>query len=193
MHAHFRTIMQPKSIIVKESFSPLFFFRILKQDERLFILETTFEEICMKVFLLKDVEKVGCAGEMLKVKDGFAFNFLIPHGLAIIVTPENEHLFSKKIREIENRKQVIESKTSMLAERINSLKLILKRKKHDSDKLYGAVGAHEIVDLLSSEGIKVTKSQIIFNKAIKELGNFDITIKLSNSLQPKCSVKIVAE
>lgn len=147
----------------------------------------------MKVFLLKDVEKIGCTGEIIKVKDGFAINFLIPQGLGAIITPENEHLFSKKIREVENRKQVIESKTSMLAQRISALKLVLKRKKHDSDRLYGAVGAHEIVDLLAVEGIKVSKNQIIFDKTIKELGNFDVIIKLSNSLQPKCSIKIIAE
>ena len=147
----------------------------------------------MKVFLLKDVEKIGCTGEIIKVKDGFAQNFLVPQGIGVIVTPENEHQFVKKVREVENRKQVIESKTSMLAQKIAALKFVLKRKKHDSDKLYGAVAPQDIIDLLAIEGVKVSKNQIIFDKPIKELGTFDVTIKLSNSLQPKCSIKVIAE
>jgi large subunit ribosomal protein L9 len=147
----------------------------------------------MKVFLLKDVEKIGLSGEILKVRDGFALNFLIPRKLAVEITPENTHLYEHKVREVHHRKQVIESKTSMLAEKIGSLKLLLKRKIHDTGKLYGAIGANEVVDLLSGEGIKVAKNQVIFDKSIKELGSYEITIKLSNTLQPKCTLKIVAE
>lgn len=147
----------------------------------------------MKVYILKDLEKVGLAGEVLKVSDGFAQNYLIPHGFAAEVTATNAHQFEKKTLEVKNRKAVIESKTSMLAQKIGELKLTLKRKLHDDKKLYGSIASHEIADLLAAEGIKVAKNQIIFDKAIKELGTYEIIVKLSNNLQPKCTVKIVAE
>lgn len=147
----------------------------------------------MRVYLLKDIEKIGLSGEMIKVKSGFAANYLIPQKLAVEVTPANEHLFAKKAVEVQNRKQAIESKTSMLAQRISQLTLSLKRKVHDSGKLYGSIGAHEVVDVLASEGIKISKSQVLFDKSIKELGTYKITIKLSNNLQPTCSLKIIAE
>lgn len=147
----------------------------------------------MKVYLLKDTEKIGLAGEMLKVKDGFAINFLIPQKIAVEVTPETIHLYEKKTRDVQNRKAVIETKTSMLAEKIGQIKLTMKRKVHNTGKLYGAVGGNEVADLLALEGIKVSKSQIIFDKSIKETGSYDITVKLSNTLQPKCTLKIVAE
>lgn len=146
----------------------------------------------MKVFLLKDVEKVGIAEEMLKVKEGFAINFLLPKKFAVAITPENEHIYQKKIKNVENRKEAIATKTSILAEKIKSLKFTLKRKMHE-DKLYGAISPVEIVELLDKEGVKVSKGQIIFDKPIKTQGSFDVTIKLSNQLQPKLIVKIIPE
>ncbi len=147
----------------------------------------------MKVYLLKDIEKIGFAGEILKVKDGYAQNYLFPQKLAVQVTPANEALYSKKFIEVENRKKAIASKTSMLAEKITKLKLSLKRKMHDNGKLYGSINPQEIADLLGKEGVKVSKSQILFDKSIKERGTYDIIVKLSNSLQPKMSLKITAE
>ena len=147
----------------------------------------------MRVYLLKDIEQIGFAGEIIKVKDGYAKNYLIPHKLAMQVTVTNEHMFAKKVNEVENRKKALESKTSMLAEKINKLKLTLKRKLHDDGKLYGSVSANEIVDLVAAEGIKISKSQVLFDKSIKERGAYDVKIKLSNALKPICAVKIVAE
>lgn len=147
----------------------------------------------MRVYLIKDVEKVGMCGEIIKVSDGHAVNFLIPRGFAVEVTPATAAVFEKKAREVQNRKQVIESKTSMLAEKIKGLKLVVKRKIHDSGHLYGSVGQVELAELLAQEGIKVAKNQIILDESIKEKGTFHFTVKLSNSLQPQCTVKVVAE
>src|SRR5437762_1359427 len=107
----------------------------------------------MKVFLLKDIEKIGLRGEILKVSDGYASNYLLPHKLAVAVTPANEHQFAARAVQLEKRKEVVESKTSMLAERIKSLKIITKRKSHDNGKLYGALSASDIADLLAQEGV----------------------------------------
>lgn len=147
----------------------------------------------MKVFLLKDVAKVGIAGEMVKVSDGFAANYLFPKKLAQQVTPHNEASFAKRVKVIQYRKTAIATETSMLAEKIRSLKLILKRKVHDDGKLYGSVSPMEVMELLAKEGVKVAKNQIIFDKNIKEKGVHHVTIKLSSRLQPKVLVKVVSE
>lgn len=147
----------------------------------------------MKVFLLKDVEKVGCAGEMIKVSDGFAVNFLFPRKLAIEITPLNEKSFAHRTKVVEKRQEVVASKTSMLAEKIKGLQLVFKRKMHDGEKLYGALTEGEIVDSLKEQGVSVTKSQVIFEKSIKAKGVFSVTIKLSSQLQPQVTVKVVAE
>lgn len=147
----------------------------------------------MKVFLKKDVEKVGMAGEIIKVTDGFARNYLLPKELAIIITPTNEHQYLNKIRQVQDRKEVIETKTSMLAERIGSMMLKLQRKMHDDGKLYGAINSNEIVDALAKEGINISKSQVIFDKSIKNKGMHEITIKLTSRLKPVMKVTILPE
>lgn len=147
----------------------------------------------MKVYLLKDVQNVGMAGEMIKVKEGYALNFLIPKNLAVKITPENEKYYQQNLRQVEKRKEVIASKTSMLAEKIRTLTVTLKKKMHDDGKLYGAVSQTEIAELLAQEGLSVAKSQVVINKAIKQKGTFDVIIKLTSQLQPTLMVKIVSE
>lgn len=146
----------------------------------------------MKVFLLEDVEKVGAAGEIIKVSDGFARNNLIPRKLAIEVTPGNESYFKKREKVIEKRQEVIATKTSLLAERVSSMNLTLKRKLHDDGKLYAKVNENEIIELLSAQGISVSRSQIEFDKSIKEKGSYDVTIKLSSRLTPKFKLNVVS-
>lgn len=147
----------------------------------------------MKVFLLKDIEKVGMSGEIIKVNDGYAKNFLFPRKLAVEVTADNESFFKNRIKQIEHRNEVIESKTSMLAEKIKSVKLTLPRKVHDNGELYGKINASEIVDLLAQKGISVSKSQVHFEKSIKTQGKHEVTIKLSSRLQPTLTITVVPE
>lgn len=154
----------------------------------------------MKVFLLKDVEKVGMANEIIKVTPGYAQNYLFPRKLALLVTPENEASFVGRRKVIEHRQEVIATKTSMQAEKIKATVLELKvdpRKVHkegdSAEKLYGAVNAGEIVDLLAEKGISVAKNQIEFDKSIKTIGKHEVTIKLSSRLKPKLTLVVVLE
>lgn len=144
----------------------------------------------VKVFLKKDVTKIGFAGEIVNVSEGYASNFLIPQKLGVLVTSLNEVGLSKKVKEVVNRKEAVKTKTSMLAEKIKSIKLSIKTKVHDDNKLYGSISASDIVDLLAKEGVVVSKNQVIFDSHIKSVGTFEVTIKLSNSLQPKLTLKV---
>lgn len=147
----------------------------------------------IKVYLKKDVERIGMAGEIIDVKEGFAMNYLIPHGFGVVVNDNNQGFFKKRERTIEHRKEVISSQTSMLAEKIGALELVLKKKMHDDGKLYGAISAGDIVDKLAEKGVAVGKNQILFSKTIKSQGSYDVIIKLSSRLQPKIKVTILAE
>lgn len=147
----------------------------------------------MKVLLTKDIINVGMAGDIVSVSEGYFRNYLLPNKFALEINEKNEAFYKNKMKVAERKKEVIESHTSMLAERIKSMELVLKRKIHDDGKLYGAVNALEVVDLLAEKGIKVGKSQIEFPKSIKEKGAFDVTIKLSSRLKPTFTLKVVAE
>ncbi len=147
----------------------------------------------MKVFLCKDVPKVGFEGEIIKVNEGYARNFLIPRNLGIEITYKNKSFYEAKIKNVEHRKEAIATETSMFAEKINTMMVKIKRKMHDDGKLYGAINALEIVDALQQQGISVSKSQIKINKSIKEKGNHKVTIKLTSRLKPQLTIAVIPE
>jgi large subunit ribosomal protein L9 len=147
----------------------------------------------MKVFLRKDIEKLGMAGEVVKVEDGFARNYLIPRKLAVEVTKNNVTFYQEHAKSVDHRKEVIASQTSMLAERISNLKLTIKRKMHDDGKLYGAISPAEIVELLAGQGVSISKGQVKIDKSIKTKGTYEVVIKLTSRLQPKVKLVVVSE
>jgi large subunit ribosomal protein L9 len=147
----------------------------------------------VRVFLKKDVEKIGIAGEIIEVKEGFAFNYIIPQGLGVVVDKNNQKFFKTREKTVEHRKEVIATQTSMLAQKISSLDLVIKRKMHDDGKLYGAVNSGDIADVLAEKGVSVSKNQVVINKSIKSKGSYEVIIKLSSRLQPKIKVTVVPE
>ena len=147
----------------------------------------------MKVYMLKDVERIGMAGQIIKVSDGYATNFLIPRKLARKVTEnEKEFFFQQKKREAVN-KEILNSKVAMLAEKIRNLHLVVKERVHDDGKLYGAVGADEIVELLKGKDITINRKQVEFKKAIKSVGEHTVVIRLSSKLKPELTLKVIAK
>jgi len=147
----------------------------------------------MQVYMLKDVEKVGMAGQVVKVSDGYAVNYLFPRKLAVVVTKENIEPIHQKIQKEQATVQVLNSKVAMLAERIKALHLIIKERAHDDGKLYGAVGADEIVELLREKEIVVNRKQIEFDKAVKTVGEHKVTVRLSSKLKPQLTLKVVTQ
>lgn len=146
----------------------------------------------MKVILTKDVEKIGSFGEVLIVKDGYAKNFLIPSGIAIMATPGN----LKQIDLVKKSRVKVEAKSikeaNEIAEQLNGLKLIFKVKSSSEGKMYGSITNKDIADkILSFKKIEVDRKKIELEDTIKEIGNYDIDIKLYKDV--KCTVNIVIE
>ncbi len=147
----------------------------------------------MRVFMLKDVEKVGMAGRVVEVADGFASNFLFPRKLATPVTSGNMVLLQQKAQKEVVVAQVLNSKAAMLAERVKTMVLTIKERVHDDGKLYGAVGADEVVELLRAKDIVVNRKQIEFDKTIKAVGEHKVTIRLSSKLKPQLTIKVLPQ
>ncbi|MBS1987469.1 50S ribosomal protein L9 [Candidatus Dependentiae bacterium] len=147
----------------------------------------------MKVYMLKDVEKVGMNGQIITVSDGYAQNFLFPRKLAVKVTDENIAFLKQKQIKEKVTAEVISTKAAMLAERIKNIQLVIKEKTHDDGKLYGSVSADEIVDLLKAKEVAINKKQVDFPKAIKEVGEHKVTIKISSKLKPQLTLKVVSK
>ncbi|MCK4499802.1 50S ribosomal protein L9 [Candidatus Babeliales bacterium] len=145
----------------------------------------------MFVYMLKDVEKVGMAGQVVKVADGFARNMLIPKKMAIKVGPSQIAMYQEKSKKISVDSVAVSSKVGMLAERIRNMHVTVKERAHDDGKLYGAVGADEIVELLKEKDISINKKQVEFTKNIRMIGEHKAIIRLSSKLKPELTVKVV--
>jgi large subunit ribosomal protein L9 len=147
----------------------------------------------MKVYMLQDVEKVGMAGQVVKVSDGYASNFLIPRKLAKKVGENDKKFFDKRAIRAKIDTQALNSKVAMLAERIKNMHLVVKERVHDDGKLYGAVGADEIVELLKKKDISINRKQVEFKKAVRTVGEHRVAIKLSSKFKPELTLKVVAK
>lgn len=144
----------------------------------------------MKVYMLKDVENVGMSGQVVTVSDGFASNYLFPRHLATKVDKEAEAFFSSKKQKERISSEVLNSKTAMLAERIKNITISIKEKTHDNGKLYGSIGADQIVELLKAKEVVINRKQVEFTKAIKEVGEYKVTIKLTSKLKPQVTLTV---
>ncbi len=145
----------------------------------------------MEVILKQDVDKVGKAGQVVKVKDGFARNFLILKGLAVPSTLANlkssEKEKEKKLQQAENLKRQAEELSAKLSE----LSLTLPALTKEDDKLYGGIGASDLSAALKEEGFEVDKSKIMLDEPIKALGIYEIEVKLHQEVLTKIKVWVV--
>ncbi len=146
----------------------------------------------MQVYMLKDVENVGMTGQIVKVTDGYASNYLLPNKLAKEVSASDAKFYAQRVVKQQATVQVLNTKAAMLAERLKTLHVTIKEKVHDDGKLYGSVSADKIVELLKEKEVSITKKQVEFGKSIKSVGEHKVTIKLSSKLLPEITVKVVA-
>lgn len=145
----------------------------------------------MEVILTKDVNKIGRAGTVVKVKDGFARNFLMPKGLATGVTPGN----LKKLEQ-DKQKILLESEKKKvnandLKVRLDSFSLTISVLAQEDGNLYGGIAAADISDALKNEGIEVDKGCITLDNPIKALGIYEVPLTLHPEVKSKLKVWIV--
>jgi len=146
----------------------------------------------MEVILIRDVEKIGKAQAVVKVKDGFARNFLIPNKLAVPLTPDN-------LKRIEEQKQVraaqlekLKKESEALKDRLSGLSITIPAlKQEDSDALYGSIAAFDIAKALKEEGFEIDKTKIELDEPIKALGIYEVPIKLHPEVIAKVKIWIV--
>ena len=132
----------------------------------------------MEVILTQDVPSLGKTGEVVKVKDGFARNRLLPQKLAYVATPTN----LKRIQQLEKKRQEAyatdKAEAQTLAEKLASASCTVSVEVNDQEKLYGSVTESDVVKALEVEGFQVDKRQIRFENPIEELGIFEIGVEL---------------
>jgi large subunit ribosomal protein L9 len=132
----------------------------------------------MDIILLERVAKLGQIGDVVSVKNGFARNFLLPQKKALRATKANMAVFEVQRKEIEANNLKAKTEAEAVAAKMDDVSIILIRQAGESGQLFGSVTARDIADALEAAGYKVTKNQIILNRAIKILGLNDIAVRL---------------
>ncbi|QSQ14311.1 50S ribosomal protein L9 [Myxococcus landrumensis] len=147
----------------------------------------------MKVILREDIENLGKSGELVTVKDGFGRNYLLPRKKAVLASEQN-------LRQLEHEKAVITARNAKLkgaaeeqAKKVGSIKVTIKRKVGEQDKLFGSVTALDIAEAVASQGQTVDRRAIHLPEPIKTLGNFEVELRLHREVTAKIKVEVAAE
>jgi large subunit ribosomal protein L9 len=145
----------------------------------------------MEVILNQDVDKVGKAGSVVKVKDGFARNFLIPNKLALPLNAVNlKKLESEKQKKISQAEKLMKEAQD-LKERLSGISITIPALTQEEDKLYGSVTTQDIAKALEDDGFDIDKNVILLDEPIKSLGIYEIPVKLHEEVSAKIKVWIV--
>jgi large subunit ribosomal protein L9 len=148
----------------------------------------------MQIILLEKVANVGDLGDVVKVKDGFARNFLIPHGKAKRATPENLKLLESKRAELEKAAADKLSAAQATAEKLEGIKVQVTQKAGVDGRLFGSVTNVDIVDALKEHGIAVEKGAIrLPSGPLKQVGDHPVTVQLHTDVLAHITVGVVGD
>jgi large subunit ribosomal protein L9 len=139
------------------------------------------------------VDNLGRRGEVVKVAEGYARNFLLPRKLALPVTEANKKQIERERKNAEARDAAEKQTADAQAERIAAANITIKRRVGENDALYGSVTAADITDALAKQGIEVDRRKVQLRDALKQLGEFPVPIKIHRDVTATVTVKVVKE
>jgi large subunit ribosomal protein L9 len=148
----------------------------------------------MEVILLNDVPNLGKIGELLKVKPGYARNFLFPRGFAAMASVNNKKRLEHEKRVANDRSAKLRADSEALAQRIQALVVTIARKVGEQDKLFGSVSVRDIHEgLVAALGLSIDRHDIQLADPIRALGTYEVAVRLTGGIQAQLKVAVVAE
>jgi large subunit ribosomal protein L9 len=142
----------------------------------------------MEVILLERVPRLGQMGEVVRVRDGFARNFLLPRGKALRATAENRARFDSMKVELEARSLKLKGEASQVADKLNGKSFTVLRQASEAGQLFGSVSPRDLVGLLDTGGYKVNRNQIALNTPIKTIGQHKVQIALHPDIETAINI-----
>ncbi len=142
----------------------------------------------MEVILLERIEKLGQMGDVVKVKPGYARNYLLPQRKALRATKGNLSVFEAQRSQLEAQNLERKQEAESIAEKLDNLQVVMIRQAGDTGQLYGSVTARDLADAVTEAGFTIERSQVVMDKATKMLGLHPIKIRL----HPEVMVTVVA-
>jgi large subunit ribosomal protein L9 len=147
----------------------------------------------MEVILREHVDNLGKRGEIVKVADGFARNYLLPRKLALPATEGNRKHVERERKIMETREAEEKGSAEAIATRLSTIDISIARRVGETEQLYGSVTAADIVEFLKGKGFEVDRRKLILPEPIKEVGEFDVPLKLHREVTVPLKVKVVKE
>ena len=147
----------------------------------------------MELLLKKNVDELGRIGDIVKVKEGYARNYLLPKGLATSVSPANLKQIEKEKEKMELQLKEERERLQGVLEKISAASCTIRARATEEGRLFGSVTAGNIAEVLINEGYPVTKDMVKLDEPIKVCGAFDVWIALNPEMQTKCKILVEKE
>lgn len=144
----------------------------------------------MEVILLERIGRLGQMGDVVKVKDGFARNFLLPKGKALRATKDNRTRFESMRGDLEAKNTALKGDANTVAAKLDGKVVVALRQASESGQLFGSVTPRDIAAMIEADGIKVTRSQVALNAPIKNIGSFKVPIALHPEVEVTVTVNV---
>lgn len=147
----------------------------------------------MEIILKKDVANLGHADDIVKVKTGYAVNYLIPQGYATLATESAKKILAENIRQRAHKEAKFRADAEALAAKLSEVLVKVTVKVSENGKIYGSVTTANIADALVALGLEVDKKDITIDSAVKELGTYEATVKCYKDIKGTVKFEVVAE
>lgn len=147
----------------------------------------------MKIILKEDIQGLGYKDEVVTVKDGYGRNYLIPQQKAVLATESAMKVIAENLKQRAHKLAKIKAEAEELAAKINGTTLQLGTKASSTGKVFGSVTSLQIAEAFEKQGLKIDKRTIILKEPIKELGTFNVAVKLHKEVSAEVTVNVVAE
>ncbi len=147
----------------------------------------------MEVILRETVDHVGKRGEIVKVADGYARNYLLPRKLALLATEGNKRHVERERKIVDMRESEEKGQAEGIAARLNAIDIVIVRRVGDTEQLYGSVTSGDIADFLKAKGFEIDKRKLILPEPIKLIGEHTVPLKLHRELTVPLKVRVAKE
>lgn len=147
----------------------------------------------MEVILKEDVKNLGYKNDLVKVRNGYGLNYLIPQGMAVMATEGNKKMLAENLKQAAHKAEKILTAAKDLAAKIGETVLEIKAKSGESGKIFGAVTSLQISDALKAKGYEVDRKRISFEGEVKTLGTYTAVLNLHKTVTHKVTFNVVEE
>jgi len=147
----------------------------------------------MKVILTSDVQDIGKAGDLRNVSDGFYRNFLFPKGLAVVADERRQREFEHHKALIAKKVELLKKQAMGMREKIEQASVTIAKPVGEEDRIFGSVTTRDIASALALDGIELDHRNILMDKPLKQLGSFNLEVKLSGDVRATLRVWVVKE